>query len=98
MCREITAFLQRIRVFLQHCERHLCHIQKIILSATQPGSVLRYIPLTTSSPLSDEEEVQCKANRLYFTTTKNDYYPGAACFVDKYSFCLDISSLTSLKT
>ena len=91
MRREITTFLQRFRAFLQHWERHFCRIQKIILSATRPGSVLRYIPLKTSSPLSDEGEVQCKSNRLYFTTVKNDHYPGAACFVHKFSFCRNIS-------
>ena len=86
----------RYRTFLQHCNGYFCRIQKIILSATRPVSAALYFSLTTSLRLSDEE-VQCKSNRLYFLTTKNDFYPKAVCFVEKCSFCLDISFVTSLK-
>ena len=93
-CNMFRAFLQRFRGFLQHT-RHFCNIAYDL--------VLQWaiFPSTTSSRIRDNEEVQCKSNRLailYFITTKNDCYTKAACFVGKCSFCLDIVSVTSLKT
>ena len=64
MHREIMTFLQMSRAFLQHTG-HYCCIQKIILSATEPGSAVGLIfPSATSSQLSNKKEVQCKSNRL----------------------------------
>ena len=96
---------REIMTFLQHCVGHFCNI-----ALPQHDLVLRWgiFPSTTSSLLSDEEEVKCEASiylamgrylaKLYFMTTKNDCSSAAACFVGKCSFCLDILNVTSLKS
>ena len=102
--RKNKAFLQRFRAF-----SHFCNIAQNIFAAfrkfyfPQQDLVLRcaIFTSTTSSRLSDEEELKGKANIqtiLYFITTKNDCYSEAACLVGKCSFCLDILYVTSLLT
>ena len=103
-CNMFRASLQQKGIFAT-CVGHFCNI---VLRQHDP--VLRWgiFPSTTSSLLSDEEEVKCEASiylamgrylaKLYFMTTKNDCSSAAACFVGKCSFCLDILNVTSLKS
>ena len=97
MRREITAFLQQYGIFATLRRAFLPLSENYTFRNTIWFCAALYFSLTTSSRLSNEKEVQCKSNRLYFITPKSNCYPEVACFVENCSFCLDISSVTSLK-
>ena len=65
-------FLQRFRAFSQHAG-HFATLRRAFLAHTENYTFRNTLvlpweifPSTTGSRLSDEEEVLCKFNRLYF--------------------------------
>ena len=87
------------RAFLQHCVGHFCRIEKIILSATRPGSAVGYISSITSSQFKRRGRSTRNVNQqtiLYILQLANNL-SRSSLFFGKCSLRLYILSRMSLK-